>query len=276
MYLKFYISTPPRASIINPIQRFALRVAMCRHEQAQRIKTKGSMKKTKSSAITNLRQKLPIRDAPDLRTYAERYAAGKALRQICPRQAHAGWKAPAGRPDAVDLVLQAEKGTHGPNCCPYAMAGWYDPRLRFSVARPSQWPPTCRPRRRAGSASRFAETPISAISAASPPRREEYFSPSTTWTKLFPRRGSGDVKRLGASFAVACRDSSLSDGVAKDSIMACVGAYRTSMAEFSELKTLELWHQAIWGSELLATIRDSAMRKQAVKRVDRGTFKKCC
>jgi len=43
-------------------------------------------------------------------TYSERYAAGKALRESCPRNAHAGWKAPAHRPDAVRLVLDAEKG----------------------------------------------------------------------------------------------------------------------------------------------------------------------
>jgi hypothetical protein len=45
-----------------------------------------------------------------LRTYDERYAAGKALREVCPRKAHAGWKAPAERRDAVELVLAAEKG----------------------------------------------------------------------------------------------------------------------------------------------------------------------
>ena len=43
-------------------------------------------------------------------TFEERYAAGKALREACPRNAHAAWKAPADRPDAVQLVLEAEKG----------------------------------------------------------------------------------------------------------------------------------------------------------------------
>lgn len=43
-------------------------------------------------------------------SYAERYAASKALRDICPRDAHAAWKAPAHRKDAVELVLEAEKG----------------------------------------------------------------------------------------------------------------------------------------------------------------------
>jgi len=41
---------------------------------------------------------------------AERYAAGKALRQACPRESHPVWKAPAGRKEPVEMVLAAEKG----------------------------------------------------------------------------------------------------------------------------------------------------------------------
>jgi len=44
------------------------------------------------------------------RTFAERYAAGKALRDKCPRTSHSAWKAPSDRRDAVELVLAAEKG----------------------------------------------------------------------------------------------------------------------------------------------------------------------
>ena len=37
-------------------------------------------------------------------TYAERYATGKALRERSPRKAHADWKAPYNRRDAVQQV----------------------------------------------------------------------------------------------------------------------------------------------------------------------------
>ena len=40
----------------------------------------------------------------------ERYAAGKALRDACPRASHEAWRPPSGRKDPVQLVLQAEKG----------------------------------------------------------------------------------------------------------------------------------------------------------------------
>jgi hypothetical protein len=38
------------------------------------------------------------------------YAAGKALRDKCPRASHAEWKAPRGRTDPVAVVFEAEKG----------------------------------------------------------------------------------------------------------------------------------------------------------------------
>ncbi len=44
------------------------------------------------------------------KTFKDRYAAGKALRDECPRDAHAIWKPPAGRPDPIQTILAAEKG----------------------------------------------------------------------------------------------------------------------------------------------------------------------
>ena len=68
------------------------------------------MKETKTSRPGVISKKPAPPEARKVTTYADRYAEGKALRDVCPRNAHATWKAPAGRPDAVDLVLKAEKG----------------------------------------------------------------------------------------------------------------------------------------------------------------------
>jgi hypothetical protein len=52
-------------------------------------------KKSKSCAM---RQKPAPSEASTIGTYAERYAAGKALRDACPRKVYAAWKTPAGPP----------------------------------------------------------------------------------------------------------------------------------------------------------------------------------
>ena len=65
-----------------------------------------------------------------------RYAAGKAMRENCPRNAHAAWKALGGRPDPVQLGLQAEKGRRR-TCRPYATGAWRVPRSRSTAGRRS-------------------------------------------------------------------------------------------------------------------------------------------
>jgi uncharacterized protein (DUF2252 family) len=78
-----------------------------------------------------------------------------------------------------------------------------------------------------------------------------------------------DVKRLAASFVVACRDNGLSDPVGKDVVMTCVRTYREAMAEFSQIRTLELWCQAMNADELVASIKDPAIRQRALKRLQK-------
>jgi uncharacterized protein (DUF2252 family) len=78
-----------------------------------------------------------------------------------------------------------------------------------------------------------------------------------------------DVKRLAASFVVACRDNDLNETVAKDVVMTCVRTYRESMAEFSRMKTLELWYMALGADELVAGIKDPKFRKRALLRLQK-------
>src|SRR5262245_36902390 len=60
----------------------------------------------KAKRVTSARRS----PSTQIHTRAEAYALGKKLREKCPRNAHGQWKAPRDRPDAVDLVLAAEKG----------------------------------------------------------------------------------------------------------------------------------------------------------------------
>jgi len=78
-----------------------------------------------------------------------------------------------------------------------------------------------------------------------------------------------DVKRLAASFVVASRDNGLSEGVAREMVLTCVRSYRESMAEFAELKTLELWYTSLGADELVAAIKNPEFRDRALRRLQR-------
>jgi uncharacterized protein (DUF2252 family) len=84
--------------------------------------------------------------------------------------------------------------------------------------------------------------------------------------ETLPAPWEWDVKRLAASFVVACRDKGLSDAVAGELATTCARAYRESMAEYSEMKTLELWYRSLEPDELLAGA-DPALRRRAAKRI---------
>jgi hypothetical protein len=69
----------------------------------------GSTTGKKRPALGAWRLKPAPPKARAMPTCAEWYAVGKALRETCFREAHAAWKAPAGRTDAVQLFFWVER-----------------------------------------------------------------------------------------------------------------------------------------------------------------------
>ena len=63
--------------------------------------------------------------------------------------------------------------------------------------------------------------------------------------ETLPAPWEWDIKRLAASFMLACRDNSLSESVAREVVLACIRSYREHMAGFGEMKTLELWYYCL-------------------------------
>ena len=64
---------------------------------------------------------------------------------------------------------------------------------------------------------------------------------------------------------IACRDNGLSESVAKDAVLTCVRSYREHMAEFSQMKVLELWYFAVEAEMLIAGVKDAGIRQGAIK-----------
>jgi uncharacterized protein (DUF2252 family) len=198
-------------------------------------------------------------------TRDESYALGKRLREECPRDSHAAWKAPHGRPDPVDLVLQSEKG-RVPDLLPLRHGRMAKSAFTFYRGAALTM------------ASDLSGTPVSGIRVQAcgdahlcnfggfaTPERKIIFSINDLDESL-PAPWEWDVKRLAPSFVVACRDNGLSEDVAKEAVLTCVRTYRESMAEFGEMKTLELWYRSMTAAELIADL-PPAFRKRIVKRI---------
>jgi len=210
--------------------------------------------------------------AYNAKPYAERYAAGKALRETCPRKAHADWKPPFDRPDPVQLVLEAGKGRM-PDLLPLRHGRMS--RSAFTFYRGAALT----------MAADLASTPSTGVRVQccgdahlcnfggfATPERRVLFSINDL-DETLPAPWEWDLKRLAASFVVACRDNGLKDAAAKDIVTTCVRTYRESMAEFSQMKTLELWYYAMQADELIANIKDRDLRKRALKRLQKERAK---
>ena len=206
------------------------------------------------------------------RSWKERYAAGKALREKCPRRSHAAWKAPSNRPDAVDLVLEAEKGRM-PDLLPLRHGRMV--RSAFTFYRGAALT----------MAADLASTPSSGVRVQccgdahlcnfggfATPERRVIFSINDL-DETLPAPWEWDVKRLAASFVVACRDNGVNGGKARDVARTCVRTYRESMAEFSRMKTLELWYQSLGADEVVASIKDPELRKRSLARLQKERAK---
>jgi uncharacterized protein (DUF2252 family) len=199
---------------------------------------------------------------------AERYAMGKELRMACPRESHASWKPAANRHDAVELLLQAEKGRLAE-------------LLPLRHGRMSRSPFTFYRGSALAMAYDLSATPVSGIRVqccgdahlcnfggfATPERRVIFAINDLDET--LPAPWEWDVKRLGASFVVGCRDNGLSDAIARDVVLTCIRTYRESMREFSQMKTLELWYVSLGSDELIANIKDPKLRRKGLKRLQK-------
>ena len=63
-----------------------------------------------------------------------------------------------------------------------------------------------------------------------------------------------DVKRMAASFTIAARNNGFDKPVARESTVESVSAYRKAMAEFAEMRTLDIWYSRITEQDVMDAI----------------------
>jgi uncharacterized protein (DUF2252 family) len=209
----------------------------------------------------------PIKSSPTFLTHptrAELVAMGKALRDKCPRTAHAVWRTPSHRPDPVDLLIESSKGRI-PQLIP----------IRYG--RMMQTPFTFYRGAALNMAADLAATPNTGLrvqacgdahllnfGAYATPERRVIFDLNDL-DETLPAPWEWDVKRLAASFILACRNNGFSEAVARESTLDCVRTYREAMAQFKDMHTLDVWYATLDFEEIIPQIEDEVIRKRAEK-----------
>ncbi|MCI0456038.1 MAG: DUF2252 domain-containing protein [Gemmataceae bacterium] len=194
---------------------------------------------------------------------------GKSLRDKCPRGAHAAWQVPHDRPDPLHLLEESSKGR-------------ILELIPIRYGRMLQSPFTFYRGAALNMAADLATTPASGLRVqacgdchlcnfgafATPERR--VIADINDLDETLPAPWEWDVKRLAASFVLACRNNGHSEDEARDAVLACVRSYRERMAEFSQMRILDIWYASIDLEQLIATVKDKETRKRGQQRLEKA------
>ncbi len=195
---------------------------------------------------------------------SELIARGEQMRKICPRRSHAIWKAPLNRPDPVQLIEEGDQGRieqlipirHGRMMqSPFT----YYRGAALAMAVDLAGLPTTGVRVQA-----CGDAHLGNFRCFATPERRLIFDIHDLDEPL-PAPWEWDVKRLAASFVIASRNNGLSDKRAREAALTCVRSYREHMAEFSEMRVLELWYHSVDGDKLMEDIEDKELRSRGKK-----------
>ncbi len=181
------------------------------------------------------------------KTYAsaeERASRGRALRDIVPRASHAGWKAPKGRRDPVELLVETN-------------AGRVESLVPIRFGRMSESPFAFYRGSAALMAADLAKTPSSGLRVQAcgdahlmnfggfaTPERNVIFDINDL-DETLPAPWEWDLKRLAASVVIAAQHLQLPGSDAARVAVDLVREYRERMTDYATMRALEVWYDRI-------------------------------
>jgi uncharacterized protein (DUF2252 family) len=203
------------------------------------------------------------------RSADERRAEGAALRESVPRESHGVWKAPSGRRDPVELLMESNTGRM-PQLIPI--------RHGRMVASPFAF--------YRGSAALFAadlaRTPVTGLRVQAcgdahllnfggfaTPERNFIFDISD-FDETLPAPWEWDLKRLAASVVIAGRHLGLRESDSARAARATVRAYRKRMADYAFMPALDVWYDRIDIDRFVEHAPDKESRTRVARRIEKA------
>ncbi len=202
---------------------------------------------------------------PHMRTTADRYEYGRALRVKCPRESHAEYSVNrTGRDNPIDVLIQSNQG-RVESLLPVRYGRMLSTPFAFFRGSAMIM------------ADDLASTPSTdyAVQASgdchllnfgafATPERNIVFD-LNDFDETYPAPWEWDVKRLAASFLIASDHNKheLEDGIAAAERM--VECYRQKLIELAELPQLQAWYSYLDYKKLIDLTDDNKLRKRRLK-----------
>ena len=201
----------------------------------------------------------------------ERRARGKKLRKKVPPSSHTGWKPSADRRDPVSL-LEDQDATREPDLVPVRHGRMMVSPFTFYRGAAKIMAMDLEDTPRGGLTVQLCgDAHLSNFGAFASPERNLLFD-LNDFDETLPGPFEYDVKRLSASFTIAARNNGFSKAEEREAALASVAAYRTAIAEFADMRTMDIWYSHMSEQDLMASIQQFARtqknksRKKTAKR----------
>jgi uncharacterized protein (DUF2252 family) len=184
----------------------------------------------------------------------ERKARGLEARDRTPVSSHTKWRPAADRPDPVAL-LEEQNRTREPDLVPVRHGRmmvspftFYRGAAKIMAADLNDTPVAGLEAQLCGDAH------LSNFGAFASPERILLFD-LNDFDETLPGPFEYDVKRMAASFTIAGRNNGFSKADTRAATLASVTAYRETMAEFAQMRTMDIWYAHLDEDELISAIR---------------------
>lgn len=197
-------------------------------------------------------------------TVEERRARGRAAREVASRKAQGEWAAPAGRAGAIGM-LERQGETRVPELLPIRYARMAASPFAFFRGNAAIMAADLAETPRSGLIVQLCgDAHLSNFGGFAAPDRELVFD-LNDFDETFPGPWEWDVKRLGASVAVAGRDAGLEARDRRGAVSAVGRGYREAMHELAEMRNLDVWYTRLEADEILARVREGLGEKAGRK-----------
>src|SRR5262249_30236370 len=177
-------------------------------------------------------------------------AKGRQARDQTPPSSHAGWKPATGRPDPVGL-LEEQDATREPDLVPVRHGRMMVSPFTFYRGTAKIMAADLQDTPVAGlDAQLCGDAHLSNFGAFASPERRLLFD-LNDFDETLPGPFEYDVKRMAASFTIAARNNAFAKADVRAVTQASVTAYRTAMAGFAQMRTMDLWYAGLDEDQLM-------------------------
>jgi uncharacterized protein (DUF2252 family) len=203
-------------------------------------------------------------------SYQERHERGRAARRATPRGGHAEWAPAPDRPDPIDL-LEAQARDRIPDLMPIRYSRMMASPLAFMRGSAIVMAHDLASTPRTGiQAQLCGDAHLMNFGAYASPERALLFD-LNDFDETLPGPWEWDIKRLAASFVVAGRENGFDATECREAAQASVASYRQRMAEFSEMRELEVWYSRVSEEEVRGLLSDA--RRATAKKLSKSVRK---